>query len=99
MANPIAYKATSDPDTIYVDQTLRALDRKQFLEAMEKEVNDHSKCKHWEVIPHSAVPKGTKILPAVWSMKCKCHIASHKVYKWKAWLNEHGDKQEHGINY
>ena len=32
-------------------------------------------------------------------MKCKCHIASRKVYKWKARLNVHGGKQEYGINY
>ena len=32
-------------------------------------------------------------------MKCKRRISTGKVYKWKARLNLHGGKQEHGINY
>ena len=36
----LAYKATSDPDTMYLHQALKEPDKKQFIEAMEKEVED-----------------------------------------------------------
>ena len=38
LANPLAYAASRDPDTMYVDQALRAPDKKEFLKAMQKEV-------------------------------------------------------------
>ena len=34
----IAYKATSDPDTTYMHQTMDAPDRQQFVDAMKKDV-------------------------------------------------------------
>ena len=68
--NPIhdvmAFATSSNPDIMYVDQALQAPDRQQFLAAMEKEVVSHHNNKHWEVIRRSDVPKGAKILPAVW---------------------------------
>ena len=66
---------------------------------MAKEVADHSKRHHWQVVPRSEVPKDQKVLPAVWAMRRKCHIDTHQVYKWKACLNVHGGKQEFGVNY
>ena len=45
------------------------------------------------------MPEGVKVLPSVWAMKRKRRISTGKVYKWKARLNLHGGKQEHGINY
>ena len=38
--HPLAYKATVDPDTMYLDQALKQPDRHKFLEAMVKDVND-----------------------------------------------------------
>ena len=100
MEDPIAFAArSSDPDTLRADQALREPDRKQFIAAMEAEVMAHHNNQHWKVIPKSAVPLGTKILPCVWAMKRKRRIASREVYKWKARLNLHGGKQEHGVNY
>jgi hypothetical protein len=84
---------------MYFDQTMQAPDRKEFIKAAIKEVNNHIDQKHWELIPRKEVPKDVKILPAVWSMKRKRDIKTRKVYKWKARLNVHGGKQEYAVNY
>ena len=88
-----------DPDTMYLDQALKEPDRADFINAMQKEVASHEERKHWELSSRSNVPQGTKILPAVWSMKRKRRAATGEVYKHKARLNVHGGKQEHGVNF
>ena len=45
------------------------------------------------------MPKGTKVLDAVWSLTHKHCIESQEIDKWKAHLNVHGRQQVHGINY
>ena len=82
--NPIAYKATNDPDTLYHHKAMKQPDKKKFQEAMVKEVNDHTKHKHWRPILKKEIPAKVQILPAVWAMKRKRRIATRKVYKWKA---------------
>jgi hypothetical protein len=99
MDNPITFLAQMDADTMYFDQAMQAPDHKEFIKAAIKEVNDHIDRKHWELVPRDQVPKDTKILPAVWSMKHKRDIKMRKVYKWKARLNVHGRKQEYAVNY
>ena len=100
MQDPIAFAGkTSDPDTMYVDQALREPDRKEFIKAMVDEVNAHMEKGNWKIISRAKVPKGVKVLPAVWAMKRKRRILTRQVYKWKARLNIHGGKQEYGINY
>ena len=47
LANPLAYAASRDPDTMYVDQALKAPDKKEFLKAMQKEVEAHTEKKQW----------------------------------------------------
>jgi hypothetical protein len=74
MMNPVAFMASSNQDAMYFHQAMKALDQKQFTQAIIKEVNDHIKNKNWELIPRDKVPKGTTILPSVWSMKCKRDI-------------------------
>ena len=97
--HPAVYSASHDPDTMYVDQAMRAPNKKQFMQAMEKKVHAHTENKHWKLIPRSEVPSGTKVLPAVWAMKRKRRFTTHEVYKWIAQLNVHGGKQEFGVNY
>ena len=70
--NPlIAMAASADPDTMYWHETMSQPDRKQFLEAAVKEVNDQTKNRNWEVVHQTEVPSDASILPAVWSMKRK----------------------------
>jgi hypothetical protein len=99
MADPIAFAASSNPDTMYLHEALRAPDRSEFIKAMQQEVKDHKDRQHWEMIPKSQVPQGTIILPAVWSMKRKRRITTNEIYKWKARLNVHGGKQIKNIHY
>jgi hypothetical protein len=98
--DPIAAFSTSaDPDTMYYHEAMKEPDKAQFLEAMVKEVRDHTEAKNWEVIPKSRVPEGHRISPGVWAMKRKGKIKTGEVYKWKARLNFDGSKQEKGVNY
>jgi Reverse transcriptase (RNA-dependent DNA polymerase)/GAG-pre-integrase domain len=99
MFDPIALASSSDPDVMYLDEALRQPDRKQFVEAMRKEVQSHTENDNWKIIRKSEVPKGHKILPAVWAMRRKRDISTQQVYKWKARLNVHGGKQTKGLNY
>ena len=99
LQDPIAFAATSNPDTMYYANALKAPDRAQFIEAMKKEVLDHEARNHWELVPCSQVPQGTIILPAIWSMKRKRRILTNEIYKWKARLNVHGGKQIKNVHY
>ena len=99
MENPIAFVASTNPDVMYIDQAMKEPDKPQFEQAMIKEVDTHTKNGNWVIIPKSEVPEGVKVLPAVWAMRRKRRITTGEVYKWKARLNIHGGKQEHGVNY
>jgi hypothetical protein len=99
MEDPIAFAASSSPDTMYLHEALKAPDREQFIKAMVEEVQAHEGKEHWELVPKSDVPDNTLILPAVWSMKRKRRINTREVYKWKARLNVHGGKQIKNVHY
>lgn len=99
LADPIAFAATSNPDTLYLHEAMSAPNRDKFLEAMECEVRDHEDCDHWELIPKANVPPDAVILPAVWSMKHKQWIQTNEIYKWKAPLNVYGGKQIKNVHY
>ena len=47
--DPIAFAATSNPDTLYLHKAMGAPDREKFLEAMACEVQDHENFDHWEL--------------------------------------------------
>ena len=66
--HPMAMKASTDPDIMYYHEAMAQPDRKQWVKAVEKEIADHEKGKHWEVVSTNDIPAGTKVLPAVWAM-------------------------------
>ena len=99
MQELVAYAASINPDIMYLHEAMKAPDCDQFKKAMDKELKDHIARKHWEVVPRSVVPKGTRVLDMAWAMRCKRRIDTHEVYKWKARLNVHGGQQQQGINY
>jgi hypothetical protein len=99
-AHPItAFKATSDPDTLYLHQAKREDDWPEFLKAMAKEVDDHTKNGLWEIVPKRKLPQGSLVAPGIWAMKRKRHISTGEAYKWKARLAYDGSKQTKGVNY
>jgi hypothetical protein len=97
--HPLVYKASTDPDIMYYHQAMQQPDREHWQKAVQLELSDHEKGKHWKEVLITSLPKGTKVLPAVWAMRRKRRIATQEVYKWKARLNIDGGKQEHGIHY
>ena len=99
MENPLAFAATDNPDILYWDQAMKAPDRDKFKEAVQTELDGHEQMGNYEPIPLNEVPKGTKLLDMVWSMRRKRKINTQEVYKWKARLNVHGGQQVHGVHY
>jgi hypothetical protein len=61
----IAMKSIMDPDTLYLWEARKEPDFPKFLEAMQKEVDDHTREGHWRLVRKKDVPKGATILPAV----------------------------------
>ena len=78
---------------------MKAHDRDKFLEAVRVELDGHERMGNYEPIPIEKVPKGTKLLDMVWSMRRKRRIKTQVVYKWKACLNVHRGQQVHGVHY
>ena len=78
---------------------MKAHDRDKFIEAVRIELDSHEKMGNYEPLPINKVPKGTKLIDMVWSMRRKWRIKTQEVYKWKACLNVHGGQQEHGVHY
>ena len=77
-SNPVAsfltaFAATTcnNPDTMTLEQALKQPDREHFINAMIKELEDHTARGHWEIVSAYDLPKGTKPIPMVWSMKRK----------------------------
>eukprot|EP00957_Ditylum_brightwellii_P023550 1777452-Ditylum_brightwellii.AAC.1 len=62
---PIAFKASSDPNTLYYHQAMAALAREEFRATIVTEVNGHIDNNHWELIPVNQVPKDAEILDSV----------------------------------
>ena len=99
MDDPIAYKASSNPDILYYHQAMQAHNKNEFLQAVIDEVNAHIEGKHWELVKIEDVPKGAKVIDLVWAMRRKQYIKTREVYKHKARLNLHGGQQIQGIQY
>ena len=76
---------------MYLHEALQQPDRDKFIEAIEKELDDHILRKHWKVIPLCNVPKGKNPLPMVWSMKRKRNPLG-EITRYKARLCAGGHK-------
>lgn len=95
----LAYKATSDPDTMYYHEAMRKDDSKEFKRAMQKETHDQYQNGNFSIIHKTEVPKGQIILPAVWQMRRKRDIKTGKIKKYKARLNIDGSKMVKDLHY
>lgn len=76
---------------------MRQSDRKEFIEAMTKEVNDHHDRGHWKIVKRAEM-NFPKTIQAVWSFKRKRH-PDGSLNKHKARLCAHGGMQQWGVNY
>ena len=79
-------------------EMLQKDDRNQFFESMTKEIGDHTKRKHWEIVPRSQMPRGIKPIMAIWSFKRK-RYPDGTLNTHKARLSAHGGQHQCGINY
>jgi hypothetical protein len=95
----LAYKAVSDPDTLYYHQAMRESDRKEFESGMEKEIKDQFENGNFTVIRKSEVPEGQIILPAVWQMRRKRDARTGRIKKYKARLNIDGSRMRRGVHF
>ena len=87
-----AFKASSDPDTMYHHQAMQEPDRDRFREAMTKEWDGQANNKNFTLMRRSDVPEGATILPAVWQMRRKRDVSTGEIKKYKARLNLDGSK-------
>ena len=94
-----AFKAVSDPDTLYYHEAMREDDSEQFKTSMLKELTDQFENGNFTVIHRSEVPKGSTILPAVWQMKRKRDAKTGAIKKHKARLNIDGSRMKKGEHY
>ena len=81
-----------DPDTMYYHEAMRELDRDQFLQAMDKEVNTQIESDVIHLVNKEQVPLGTKVFAAVWALRRKRKILTGQISKYKARMNLDGSK-------
>jgi hypothetical protein len=83
--NPIilARKSSTDMDTLYFHEALKAPDSKKFREVMLEEIEQHIQRKEWTSVIKIDVPENVTVLAAVWLMRQKRRIYNQEVYKWK----------------
>jgi len=63
--NLLAYKASTDPDTMYHHQAMKQPDREKFQEAMKKECEAHYKEGNYRLVKRSELPEGATLLSSV----------------------------------
>ena len=95
----LTYKASTNPDTMYMHEAIREPDKVKFLKAMEKEVEDQMKNGNYSIVNKNDIPKSSTILPTVWQMKQKRDIKMREVKKYEAQLNIDGSKMRPGVHY
>jgi hypothetical protein len=49
---------TSNNKVFTYSKAMKESDANCFIEAMQKEVEDHESCDHWEIVTHSSIPSG-----------------------------------------
>lgn len=95
----LAFKASSDPDTMYLHEAMRQPDREKFQKAMLKEVTDMYNAGVFQIVDRSTVPEGVTVLPSVWALKRKRHRGTGEIKKYKARLNIDGSRMIQGEHY
>jgi hypothetical protein len=95
----LAYKASTDPDTMYHHQSMKQPDREEFKEAMQKECEAHYKEGNYKLIKRDTLPEGATLLSSVWQMKRKRKPSTGEINKYKARMNVDGSQMIKGLHY
>jgi hypothetical protein len=88
---PLAYQASSDPDTLTFDQAMADVDRDQWIESAHKEIKSLEENHTWEEVDASEAT--TKILPGTWVFRRK-RTPDGILNKYKGRYCVRGDLQE-----
>ena len=60
------YTAAKEANESYTfKEMLKQDDRAKFVDAMEKEISDHTSRKHWDIVLRSTMPKDMKTIMAI----------------------------------
>lgn len=84
-------------DVFTYGKMLREHDNKHFITAMKKEIDDHTKRKHWTIVRRSELDHFPKVIPAIWSFKCK-RKPDGEITSYNARLCAYGGLQQWGEN-
>ena len=97
-----AYPASiADNDTMYIRQAMQQEDRYEFLQAMIKEVEDHTNRAHWRITTVDEMKRkgyAHKPISGIWSFKRKRNPAGD-ITKYKARFCCHGGQTIKGVHY
>jgi hypothetical protein len=96
--NLLAFKTSTDFDTMYHHQAMREPDRNKFLKAMQDECTAHYKERTYKLIKKADMPIGVPLLSSVWQMKRKRKPSTGEISKYKARLNVNGKEQVQGVH-
>lgn len=88
----------TDNEVYHFHDAMKQPDAKEFIQAMQKEVDDHENRGHWEYVKKSDMKEGAEVINAVWSFKRK-RFPDGKINKHKARLCAHGGMQTWGKSY
>jgi hypothetical protein len=95
----LAYKASTDPDTMYHHQAMKQPDREKFQEAMKKECEAHYKEGNYGLVKRSELPEGATLLSSVLQMKRNRKPSTGEISKYKARINVDGSQMIKGLHY
>jgi hypothetical protein len=77
----LAYKATPDPDAMYLHEAMKELDKADFIKAIQREVQNQMDNGNYSILHRSELPREATVIPAVWQMKRKHNIMTQQVKK------------------
>ena len=89
----------SNNEVFTYTKAIQQPDTDQFIEAMQKEINDNESRDHWEIVLCcNTIPPGMKTIQAIWSFKRK-RFPDGTLNKHKVRLCAHGGMQQWGVSY
>ena len=89
---PLSFATTKgENETYYFHQTMQQDDREDFIDAMIKEIDDHTTNRHWKVVNRST-SGDVKTIKTIWSFKRK-RRPDGPLFKYKTRLCAHGYMQ------
>ena len=96
--NVIFNASVSNNDVYTLKEKLKLPDIKEFVVAMQKEIEEHQRRDHWETFWRKDMPSGAKTILSVWAFKVK-RYPNGRILKHKARLNAHGGMQRWVVDY